>query len=191
RRRIVRTRPRPGERQIPGRNPTAPAGPIDLAPATDTVVDGNARAAGNNVEAMIAGTWTGTHVEIGGDPRVCGGQRRRGSEQRRGGSQRSGFRKSLQHAVFSSPEVPSPHKLTCRCLVPKAPSRGPGRTRSKPSDRKAGAAAAGGDRVGVPDLEGLTDQVVDEIDDRAAHVDKRNLVDQHCGPVALDCRVVL
>ena len=45
------------------------------------------------------------------------------------------------------------------------------------SDREADAAAAGGDRVGVLDLERLAHQVVDEIELRAAHHLQRDRVD--------------
>ena len=56
---------------------------------------------------------------------------------------------------------------------------------------KAGAAAAGRDGVRVPDLEGLAHQVVDEVDHRAAHVDQRQIVDQHGRAVLLDGDVVV
>ena len=59
-------------------------------------------------------------------------------------------------------------------VLPRTARRLAGRQRrnGKPArsgDRKTGAAAAGGDRVGIVDLEALADQVVDIVDLGAAH----------------------
>src|SRR5262249_24822735 len=45
--------------------------------------------------------------------------------------------------------------------------------------------------VGILDLEGLAHQVVDEVDDRTAHVDQRQLVDEYGRAVLLDGDVVV
>ena len=72
------------------------------------------------------------------------------------------------------------------------PTPRPGVSRSvDKSDGKAGAAAAGGNRVRIPDLERLAHQVVDEVDHRAAHIDERQIVDQHGGAVLFDGDVVV
>src|SRR5262249_40782680 len=55
---------------------------------------------------------------------------------------------------------------------------------------KAGAAAAGGFGERIVDLERLTDQVVGEVDLRAAHIFERNLVDQQFGLAVLDEEIV-
>src|SRR5690242_9080630 len=60
----------------------------------------------------------------------------------------------------------------------------------KDSDREAGSAAARGDGVRVPDLEGLADEVVDEVDLGAVHVDERHLVDQHARLALLEDEVI-
>ena len=59
------------------------------------------------------------------------------------------------------------------------------------SDGEAGPAAAGCNGVRVPDLERLAHQIVDEIDHRAAHIDQRQIVDQHRRAVLLDGDVVV
>src|SRR3569833_3525258 len=59
------------------------------------------------------------------------------------------------------------------------------------SDGEAGAAAAGGGRVGIVDAEGGAHQVVDEIDLRASQERHRSRIAQHHGRVALDHQVVL
>ena len=58
------------------------------------------------------------------------------------------------------------------------------------SDRKARAAAAGGGRVRVGDLERGADQVVDEVDLRAREVLQRHRVDQHARPRLFDDNVL-
>src|SRR5215470_7290445 len=90
---------------------------------------------------------------------------------------------SRQKASVSS-RLP-PARATCRTAVGLAASPLIG------SDGEAGAAAARCDGVGVLDLEGLAHQVVDEIDDRAAHIDERQLVDEQCGAVLFDSDVVV
>src|SRR5688572_19371314 len=57
-------------------------------------------------------------------------------------------------------------------------------------DREAGAAAAGGDGIGIADLEGLTDQVVDEVDLRPAQEFLAERIDQHGGIVLAEHQVV-
>lgn len=61
----------------------------------------------------------------------------------------------------------------------------------RPSDREARAAAAGGLGVGVFDLEGLSDQVVDEVDFRSLDIGLRYRIDQHHRAIALDGQIVL
>src|SRR6185312_969588 len=58
-------------------------------------------------------------------------------------------------------------------------------------DREAGAAAAGGDGVRVPDLEALADQVVDIIDLGAAHEFEAERVDEDGGAVLGEDQVVV
>src|SRR5262245_64069779 len=58
------------------------------------------------------------------------------------------------------------------------------------SNREAGAAAAGGGRLRVVDLERGADQVVHEIDLGAGKIAERNLVDQHGRAVTRDHHVV-
>src|SRR6185436_11429521 len=58
------------------------------------------------------------------------------------------------------------------------------------SDREAGAAAAACGGVGVVDLESLADQVVDEIDLRAAEIGEGDRVDEDGSAVPLDDEVV-
>ena len=45
--------------------------------------------------------------------------------------------------------------------------------------------------MGVLDLEGLADQVIDEVDHGAVHVLNRHLVHHHFGPVLLDHEIVV
>src|SRR5208282_4781770 len=62
---------------------------------------------------------------------------------------------------------------------------------SVPSDREAYAAAAGGHRVRVPDLEGLSHKVVHEVELGALHHFERDGIDEHGRPVAGGDEVVL
>src|SRR5437764_10892136 len=55
-----------------------------------------------------------------------------------------------------------------------------------PSDREAGAAAAGGAGVGIVDLEGGADQVVHEIELCAFEKVERHGIDKHRCAIALD-----
>src|SRR5690606_28455807 len=48
-------------------------------------------------------------------------------------------------------------------------------------DGEAGAAAAGGDHIGIADLEALADQVVDIVDLGPAHEFQAHRIDQHYG----------
>src|SRR5579871_4452353 len=59
------------------------------------------------------------------------------------------------------------------------------------SDREAGAAAAARGGVRVLDLEGLADQVIDEVDLGPADIGKGDRIDQNRGAVALDDEIVL
>ena len=67
----------------------------------------------------------------------------------------------------------------------------PAVTRGCASDCEADAAAAGGDRVGVLDLESLTHQVIDEIEFGAAQHLQRDRVDDNAHAVAADNEVVI
>ena len=57
------------------------------------------------------------------------------------------------------------------------------------SDRKARAAAAGRLHIRIVDLEGLPDQVVDEVDPRAAQEIQRHRIDEHHRAFLLDHQV--
>src|SRR5690242_4791921 len=59
-----------------------------------------------------------------------------------------------------------------------------------PSEREAGAAAAGGFGLRVLDLESSADQVVDKVDLRAGEILHRDRIDQHDGAGALDGKIV-
>src|SRR5208282_6456765 len=57
--------------------------------------------------------------------------------------------------------------------------------------REAGAAAAGGSRLWIVDLERRSDQVIDEVDLSAGHVVERDGIDQHGGAGPLDHDVIV
>src|SRR5208282_5665834 len=57
--------------------------------------------------------------------------------------------------------------------------------------REAGAAAAGGSRLWIVDLERRSDQVIDEVDLGTGHVVERDGIDQHGGAGPLDHDVIV
>lgn len=58
------------------------------------------------------------------------------------------------------------------------------------SDREAGSAPTGCNGVGIPDLEGLTDQVIDKVDHRSTHINERQIVNEDGCSIPLDGVIV-
>lgn len=58
-------------------------------------------------------------------------------------------------------------------------------------DGKTRSAAAGGDGIGIADLERLADEIINKVDFGAAHEFEAERIDQHPGLVALEPHIVV